>query len=188
MKKLFRITDKDEKYPRGIKKEVLLQHFEGKEFAVDVYEDLLGKLFYKRNMNWGDLYETFIRLAPFNKDFGKLYFRATEFYLKADNDLHYVNSAYRDYDAWQKTIIADMPVDRQIFQAFAEGEWGYFNIRTAHENGVWCNVKLFAAENFKECDSLPDRFPIIGNKRVKGELQRDVRLGKLYIQPASIYL
>lgn len=188
MKKLFKITDADEKYPCRINKEVLFQHFGDRKFAVDVYEDLRGRLFYLNDMNWGTLRNVYIRLAPYDNKLGKLYFEPVELYHKAGNDLDFVNSATHSYEVWKDIIAENMPFDRQAFRVFADGEWGFFNVLTPNQNGVWCNAKLFEAMRFKESESIPVTFPIIGNKLAKGKLRRNVKLGKLYISVGSVYI
>lgn len=193
MKKLFKITSEDANYPKGIKKEVLKQHFGDQKFAVDIYSDLKGKLFYKININWGNLGYVFVRLAPFVKEKGKLYFQAVDFYHQADNNLEYVNSAYKDYEFWKDTLLKDMPVDEQIYRAYADGEWGYFDILTPNRNGVWCNMAVYRAKDFPapefyDTDNKPETFPIRGNKFAHNVRQESVKLGRVYIKSGAVYI
>lgn len=189
MKKLCRISDKDIKYPRGITPKIIEAHFNGKNFSVDVYRDLQGKLFYKSTLNWGNVGDVFIRFVS-DIEMGKLYFLPYELYLKQDNDIHVCNCSYEDYEALKNMIARDMPVDTFFYRVLANGEWGYFDIPTPNYNGVICNAALFDAKESREKNlSIPeDLFPIKGYDSTQKRRVSDAKLGKLYVVPGEIYI
>lgn len=180
MKKICKASQ--QKPLKNVLPEVWEQHFGNRMCTVDVYQDCLGRFFYREVIDLKNIGEVFVPLVKFDETFGKIYFQPVQFYTKEDNVLEHINFAETAYSFDEIQKLA--PVDDVIYRVLLPSSGGLVDVFTPNHNGVWCNVHKWLNLNPNQ---KVDTFPIVGGKALKTKLKHGVRLGKLCLCKGCIY-
>lgn len=188
MKKLFRITSKDKKYPRGITEKILKACWGDSEFAVDVYQDMVGKLFYW--YHYGK--ETYF--VPLVSSKTELYYKPIDLYTKQINFVD-CGGCNKSIDTFRKQIAETMPVDEQLYAVLYSGEWCFENVKGEKANFLICNAEVFDKKELKEGEELPMlhelavRVVVLLSARKSAEdVGANKKIGKIFCSPGKMFL
>ena len=180
MKKICKVSY--QKLLKGIQSEVWAQHFGNRMFSVDIYQDYLGRFFYREEIEEKNIGEVFVPLTKVDASLGLLYFQPVQFYTKEDNILEHIHFAETKYSFDEIQKLA--PIDDVIYRVLLPSPHGLVDVLTPNHNGVWCNVHKWLNLNPNQ---KVDTFPIVGGKALKTKLKHGVRLGKLCLCKGCIY-
>ena len=180
MKKICKASHK--KLLKNVPLDIWQLHFGNRMLEVDVYQDYLGRFFYREIIERKNIGEVFVPLVKFNETLGKIYFKPEQFYTKEDNILEHIHFAESNYsfDEIQKMA----PIDDVIYRVLVPSPHGLVDVLTPNHNGLWCNVDKWLNLNPNQ---KVDTFPIVGGKALKTKLKHGVRLGKLCLCKGCIY-